>query len=488
MTNPNWIRDSSSTVGSVIAARLSARAWRPQQLRKRTTALQAKAAFVKGGCRKSYTAAPSGPKTDPQEHLSRGVPLCGPPALRFPACFCCPVSPGVAACGKKEAPPPSAPQNSSSLHSPRRPGRHRRLAGLHRARRNRQGLRLGDAVREGHRLQGQREDRRHLGRDGVADEPGRLRPGDRVRRRVAAADPRRHRAAGRHLARAELRRTSTAPARKRRGTSSTASITACLTSGDRTCSCTTPRCSRRRRRRGSVVFEAQKLPDGKPNKGRVQAYDGPIYIADAALYLMTKKPELGIKDPYELNEAQYTAALDVLRKQHPLIQRYWHDANVQVQDFTNEGVVASSSWPFQVNTLIANKQPIASTVPAEGATGWADTTMLARERQASELRVQVAGVVAHAEGAGRRRRLVRLGAGRARGLRKATRCSAPRVARPTASTTSTRSSSGARRKPSARRRARLRAVQPLGDGLRRRDGRPVARRPGARAPAGADAA
>ena len=126
----------------------------------------------------------------------------------------------------------------------------------------------------------------------------------------------------------------------------------------------------------SVVFEAQKLGDGKANKGRVQAYDGPIYIADAALYLMTKKPDLGIKNPYELNEAQYTAALDLLRAQHPLVQRYWHDANVQVQDFTNEGVVASGSWPFQVNTLGANKQSIASTVPAEGATGWADTTML----------------------------------------------------------------------------------------------------------------
>ena len=59
-----------------------------------------------------------------------------------------------------------------------------------------------------------------------------------------------------------------------------------------------------------VVFEEQKLPDGKSNKGRVQAYDGPIYIADAALYLMKKKPELGIKDPYELNEEQYKAALE----------------------------------------------------------------------------------------------------------------------------------------------------------------------------------
>ena len=40
----------------------------------------------------------------------------------------------------------------------------------------------------------------------------------------------------------------------------------------------------------SVVFEEQDLPDGKSNKGRVQAYDGPIYIADAALYLMNTKP------------------------------------------------------------------------------------------------------------------------------------------------------------------------------------------------------
>jgi putative spermidine/putrescine transport system substrate-binding protein len=127
----------------------------------------------------------------------------------------------------------------------------------------------------------------------------------------------------------------------------------------------------------SVVFEEGKLADGKSNKGRTQAYEGAIYIADAALYLMAKKPELGIKDPYELNEQQYAAVLELLRKQHPLIQRYWHDANVQVQDFTNEGVVASSSWPFQVNTLVANKQPIASVIPDEGATGWADTTMLA---------------------------------------------------------------------------------------------------------------
>jgi putative spermidine/putrescine transport system substrate-binding protein len=126
----------------------------------------------------------------------------------------------------------------------------------------------------------------------------------------------------------------------------------------------------------SVLFEEQTLPDGKSNKGRVQAYDGPIYIADAALYLMKNDASLGIKDPYELSETQYAKVLELLRKQRPLVQRFWHDANVQVQDFTNEGIVASGSWPFQVNTLQANKQKIASTIPKEGATGWADTTML----------------------------------------------------------------------------------------------------------------
>jgi putative spermidine/putrescine transport system substrate-binding protein len=129
----------------------------------------------------------------------------------------------------------------------------------------------------------------------------------------------------------------------------------------------------------SVVFEEQTLPDGKSNKGRIQAFDGPIYIADAALYLMKTKPELGIKDPYELNEDQYKAALDLLRQQKPLVSRYWHDAFIQIDDFKNEGVVASSSWPFQVNLLKADKQPIASTIPEEGATGWADTTMMHAE-------------------------------------------------------------------------------------------------------------
>jgi len=127
----------------------------------------------------------------------------------------------------------------------------------------------------------------------------------------------------------------------------------------------------------NVIFEEQNLPDGKSNKDRVQAYSGPIYIADAALYLKAHKPELGITDPYELNETQFAAALELLSGQRKIASKYWGDYLVQVEDFKTEGFVAAPSWPLQVNLLQADKAPIASVIPSEGATGWADTTMMA---------------------------------------------------------------------------------------------------------------
>lgn len=130
-----------------------------------------------------------------------------------------------------------------------------------------------------------------------------------------------------------------------------------------------------------VVFEPMDLPDGEPNAGRVQAYDGPIYIADAALYLMAHRPELGITSPYELDQKQYDAALDLLRQQRKLVSRYWHDAFIQIDDFKNEGMAASGSWPFQVNLLQGDGTPVDSVIPQEGATGWADTTMMHAEAE-----------------------------------------------------------------------------------------------------------
>ncbi|MEO8019758.1 MAG: extracellular solute-binding protein, partial [Pseudomonadota bacterium] len=70
------------------------------------------------------------------------------------------------------------------------------------------------------------------------------------------------------------------------------------------------------------------------------------------------------------------AAIKLLQQQRQIVGKYWHDAVVQTDDFTNNGFVASTSWPYQVNLLKANKQPVDSVIPEEGATGWADTTMM----------------------------------------------------------------------------------------------------------------
>ncbi len=129
----------------------------------------------------------------------------------------------------------------------------------------------------------------------------------------------------------------------------------------------------------NVVFEEQQLPDGESNAGRVQAYDGPIHIADAAQYLKVHSPELGIDDVYALDQEQFDAAIALLEQQNALVNKYWHDVFVQMEDFTSGTAVVSGSWPFQVNLLGADSQPIASVVPEEGATGWADTTMMHAE-------------------------------------------------------------------------------------------------------------
>src|SRR5229473_4109477 len=58
-------------------------------------------------------------------------------------------------------------------------------------------------------------------------------------------------------------------------------------------------------------------------KGKVTVPDNPIQIADAALYLSKTQPSLGITDPYELNSTQFAAAISLLKKQKPLVKRYW---------------------------------------------------------------------------------------------------------------------------------------------------------------------
>jgi len=111
-------------------------------------------------------------------------------------------------------------------------------------------------------------------------------------------------------------------------------------------------------------------------KGKVTVPDNPIQIADAALYLSRTNSALGIKDPYELNQRQFDAAVSLLEKQRLLVKKYWALASDEVDLFKNGDAVIGASWPYQTNTLVAAKVPVKDLIPKEGATGWADTWML----------------------------------------------------------------------------------------------------------------
>jgi putative spermidine/putrescine transport system substrate-binding protein len=123
----------------------------------------------------------------------------------------------------------------------------------------------------------------------------------------------------------------------------------------------------------SAVFD-----QGSQYKGKVTAYDSPIYIADAALYLMATKPDLGIKDPYSLTSKQLDAAVALLKAQKSNVGEYWADYTKEVQAFESGTSVVGTTWQVIANTINADaKTKVQTVVPKEGSTGWSDTWMIA---------------------------------------------------------------------------------------------------------------
>ena len=123
-----------------------------------------------------------------------------------------------------------------------------------------------------------------------------------------------------------------------------------------------------------VVFET--TIDGQPNPyaGRITAYDSPIYIADAALYLKTHQPDLGITDPYALTTEQLDAAVELLKQQATMVGKYWAVYTDEIDGFDNGDMVIGTAWP--VNQQYVTGVPVESVTPVEGVTGWADTWMM----------------------------------------------------------------------------------------------------------------
>jgi putative spermidine/putrescine transport system substrate-binding protein len=126
----------------------------------------------------------------------------------------------------------------------------------------------------------------------------------------------------------------------------------------------------------SAVFD-----DAEANSGKVTAYDSPIYIADAAVYLMATQPDLGIENPYALDDKQFQAAVDLLKEQNAHIGEYWSDYTKEIQAFKNGDSVVGTTWQIIVNLAQADKAKVDAVLPKEGATGWSDTWMVATKSE-----------------------------------------------------------------------------------------------------------
>ncbi|GAA4482981.1 ABC transporter substrate-binding protein [Microbacterium panaciterrae] len=120
-----------------------------------------------------------------------------------------------------------------------------------------------------------------------------------------------------------------------------------------------------------VVFDK-----ASEHAGKVTAYDSPIYIADAAVYLMAHKPELKITNPYSLDQKQFDAAVSLLKDQRKNVSEYWGDYLKEVQSFQSGDSVVGTTWQVIQNTLAGEGGKTDVVLPSEGATGWSDTWMI----------------------------------------------------------------------------------------------------------------
>ncbi len=113
--------------------------------------------------------------------------------------------------------------------------------------------------------------------------------------------------------------------------------------------------------------------------GAVSVYDAPIYIADAALYLMSTQPELGITNPYALDQTQFDAAIALLNVQKDLVGQWWTLYTDQQAALEGGTALVGTSWQVTINLAKASGATIDAVKPVEGATGWSDTWMISSQ-------------------------------------------------------------------------------------------------------------
>ena len=131
--------------------------------------------------------------------------------------------------------------------------------------------------------------------------------------------------------------------------------------------------------------------DPTPNAGKDSLYDAPIYIADAAVYLMATKPDLEDHQPVRARRHA------VRRRRRPAqgaeaarSAQYWTDYLKQMDSLPSRDVDLGTTWQIITNLLQGEDPavPVEVIKPHEGATGWSDTWMINSKTKNLDVRLR----------------------------------------------------------------------------------------------------
>src|SRR4029450_373639 len=76
---------------------------------------------------------------------------------------------------------------------------------------------------------------------------------------------------------------------------------------------------------------------------------------------------------------QFDATIALLKEQRKLVKLYWNYDTDGRAACANRAVALGAIWPVDTLALQAKNVPVKEVIPSDGATGWADTWMLAKK-------------------------------------------------------------------------------------------------------------
>ena len=132
---------------------------------------------------------------------------------------------------------------------------------------------------------------------------------------------------------------------------------------------------------------------------------------------MATQPDLGITNPYALDQTQFDAAIALLEEQKALAGQYWADYVVQADSMVDGTVLAGTTWQVVATYAQGRGAKIDAVKPKEGATGWSRHLDAVVEGEQPELHEAVDGLDLVAVGQRPGDRVLRRGAEQPRGLR-----------------------------------------------------------------------